>query len=537
MLRLLVRASILAVIAAACLMLPALGLLPTSSTTAVFPFRGGIDWEIVLCDYSDSAAVAAKYGISPQPYHNAQYYQDLFFTSGTQGMQDYIAAVSYGAAHITGHVHGWYHESITWEADSKTSRSTKVQHCLTAASATATAPYTQSGNQRVYVITSPGVDIGGYEESHAIGQDWTPVFNSAGVYSWTRHLTPLAEIAHEFGHGIGLGHSFSNDLTWVPNGYGANGEYDNQFDLMSAANIFGIQTTQFASAPPFLDAHHLDELGWLPMDRIVDVGALGVTSRTVTLASLTHPKTSGDLMARVLFDQHDQFHYYTVEFRTADGWDAGWANKTVPVCKDTPAAPICKTQPNLSIRYPNAMIMINEVQKNNISRTGSSGSNSYQNGSYYTSLHRQLGTFAGSGYGVPVQSLNENGVTISVVKISGDQATVKITTHFQPTRVNWTEYGPLTCKEGYVWRAADHLDYVCVTPANRQAAADENAAAASHRSGSGCAHNYVERGAYPGDNVCVTQSEHDQAQSDNKAAAGRFWNEAAYDPEGSDTRS
>jgi len=49
----------------------------------------------------------------------------------------------------------------------------------------------------------------------------------------------LLEIAREFGHGAGLNHSWSNDVTWKDVSWAGPGEYDNPWDLMSAASDAG----------------------------------------------------------------------------------------------------------------------------------------------------------------------------------------------------------------------------------------------------------------------------------------------------------
>ena len=83
------------------------------------------------------------------------------------------------------------------------------------------------------------------------------------------------------------------------------------------------------------------------------------------------------------------------------------------------------------------------------------------------------------------------------------------------------------CLEGYVWRQAYSGDYVCVTPAQRTQAQQDNAAAASRRSPDGgaygsqtCVQGYVWRQVVTNDDVCVTPAERSQVQADN-AAAGR----------------
>jgi hypothetical protein len=85
--------------------------------------------------------------------------------------------------------------------------------------------------------------------------------------------------------------------------------------------------------------------------------------------------------------------------------------------------------------------------------------------------------------------------------------------------------GPLpgqhTCIEGYVWREAFPNDFTCVTPAARQQAADDNAAAASRKASSGsatCKQGYVWREARPGDEVCVTPETRAQTAQQNAEA-------------------
>jgi len=408
------------------------------------PYRGAIAWSFILCKFSDS----------PTPPHDVNYYRNMTIVTGTKGLDDYVSAISYGKANLAGSVvHGWYTEPHTLAYEQGLSnRWQRVQDCLDAAAASATDPYVPPTGQRVYVITSPGVDLAGWENTAAIGGD----------------DVALPEIAHEFGHGIGLNHSWSNDVTWKDAAWAGGGEYDNPWDLMSAANVYVDPTGVFGGGPPLLNGHHLDEMGWVPKSRILTLGVDGILSREVTLAALTHPEASGSLLVRIPFDAGDRFHYYTVEYRTADGWDSG---------------------------IPANIVMINEVQNN---------------GSYYqTTLIRQLGSFAGTGDGPPVQSLDVNGVKITVKTMAGHQATVDVSTTFA-----------LPCAQGYVWREASAIDRVCVTGAVRAQAAADNAQAGSRHlpNSTTCVQGFVWREAYPGDVVCVTGATRAQAKADNAQA-------------------
>jgi len=408
------------------------------------PYRGAIPWSIILCKFSDS----------PTPPNDANFYRNMTIAPGTRGLDDYVKAISYGKVDLSGSVvHGWYTEPHTLAYEQGLSnRWQRVQDCLDTAASSTTDRYVPPAGQRVYVITSPGVDLAGWENTGAIGGD----------------EVALPEIAHEFGHGIGLNHSWSNDVTWKDASWAGGGEYDNPWDLMSAANVYVDPTGAFGGGPPLLDAHHLDELGWIPKSRILTLGVDGILSRTITLAALTHAEASGYLLARIPFDGSDRFHYYTVEYRTADSWDSG---------------------------IPASIVMINEVKNN---------------GSYYqTTLIRQLGADAGTGNGPPLQSISVNGVSIAVEGTSGNQATIKISTQFA-----------LACAQGYVWREASPIDRVCVTPATRTQTAADNASAASRHlpNSTTCVQGYVWREAYPGDVVCVTPATRAQARTDDANA-------------------
>ena len=88
--------------------------------------------------------------------------------------------------------------------------------------------------------------------------------------------------------------------------------------------------------------------------------------------------------------------------------------------------------------------------------------------------------------------------------------------------------GPDTCLFGYVWRETRATDRVCVTPATRTQAADDNAAHASRvQPGGGaygpntCRPGFVWRDAYANDQICVTPETRTQTAADNAAGNAR----------------
>jgi hypothetical protein len=92
------------------------------------------------------------------------------------------------------------------------------------------------------------------------------------------------------------------------------------------------------------------------------------------------------------------------------------------------------------------------------------------------------------------------------------------------------DFGPDTCKEGFVWReACGPGDHVCVTPDIRRQAQQDNSQANGRRQPGGgafgsdtCRQGFVWREACgPQDNVCVPVSTRTRAADDNRHARER----------------
>jgi hypothetical protein len=350
-----------------------------------------------------------------------------------------------------------------------------------AANGSGGAAFTPQSGRGLSVITWPSVDTyGGVGESMDGAEQ------------------PVAEFAHEFGHGLGLNHSWSNDYQYYSPT--AGGDYDNQWDEMSYGNVYtanALPENQFGGGPG-LDGYHLDFLGWLPMPRVVSFGADGVTSKTVTLAALNQPSAPGYLLVRIPINPNNPLHYFTVEYVTPTGFYSGIPGPVVLINEVT------QPGPELAPHYPPA-------------RNGPPG--------YYTTfLQRVLGKYLGSGDGPPDNYYNGTGFKIAVQNLYSDHATVHITDTAVSRGQAQAVYGPNSCVDGYVWRAADDLDYVCVAASVRaQVQADNGAAAQRHVQGSQqCVNGFVWRNAFPGDFVCVLPSVRAQAAQDNANTGGRY---------------
>ena len=278
--------------------------------------------------------------------------------------------------------------------------------------------------------------------------------------------------AHEMLHSYGMHHSYSDDTTFKLASWSGLGEYDDPWDQMSAMNIYTFQTARFGTSAVGLNAYQRDKLGWLPRSQIVNFGPAGAATRTMTLAPLELLTGAGARLVRIPFATNDPHRYYTVEFRKKTGWSAG---------------------------IPGDTVLIHEVK----------GGRSY--------LLRDRTTRD------PVQTLAANGVTITVGAISGNSASVQVKSTTAVTGVN----GPNACKAGFVWRAADETDYVCVTPAVRAETQEDNASQDGRWTtgpfGSRMCKPvlYVKRGAFSGDDMCVRSERREQALADNAAAGSR----------------
>jgi len=406
---------------------------------------GHTPWAVLLCKFSDQPQ-------EPQPpSYFAQFMTDA--GAGAGGLYDYWHDVSYGNIDFAGSVvKGWYTESVTLAQARTKSRYDRISDCINAASSAAVSPYTVPANYHIAVMVNAAFDAGS-----AGGR----VILDAG--SWD----DLSFAAHEMGHGYGLDHSFSSG----PSGCASNGEYGDAWDIMSAMCVSTRHAGAYRDGGPGLAGPYLDRLGWLPIHRVYTLGQEGTSSSAITLAALNHPEAAGYMLAKVPFDVTNPFHYYTVEFRRATGWDAG---------------------------IPRDTVLIHEVRADG---------------------HSYLITDNGGPEWQPGQTFQDaaHGISIGVGSIDSASSTATVT-------LTGTDY----CVQGYVWREATPGDHVCVTPQARAQAAADNGQAGAHRAPNGgaygpdtCLSGYVWREATPGDHVCVTPQTRAQASADNRQAAPR----------------
>lgn len=258
---------------------------------------------------------------------------------------------------------------------------------------------------------------------------------------------------------------------------------------MSWANNFGWQTSLFSNSGTGLNAYNLDRMGWVPMDRVFRFGEDGLFDKTLTLTALSEPRGTGYHMVRIPFNGTDNQQYYTVEYRVPDKWDRGITG--------------------------GSKVLVHEVAKKPATKCGT--------GAALESTYRSY--LLGTSLSAPIETIQMNGIRLYVLSkdATAKTATVRITS----TKALAPGYGPNACKSGYVWRQADSRDYVCTTPARRDAVQVENSLASSRRDPNGgaygsntCLTGYVWREAWPGDYVCVPAASRSTAKAENVASYG-----------------
>ncbi|KAF8073059.1 hypothetical protein HT031_000720 [Scenedesmus sp. PABB004] len=246
------------------------------------PARDAQAISVLLCATNDA---------TPPAKYTAQYYADLIYERGKGGLADYWDAVSYGNYNNVGStVRDWVTMPFTaaqelcpqsciddnqcnkacdlgtaWPDCHRCIRFTRATHCEQAHQR---AGYSvPAGSLRLFVV-HPALDFWGS--------------SGYGAYMGFDQVS-VTGLAHELGHGIRLQHSFSNDPNYRNTDGATPGEYDDPWDMMSAFNVYTINSPLGGLAGPSLIAYHMERMGWLPWPYIYTMGARGETSAKVLI--------------------------------------------------------------------------------------------------------------------------------------------------------------------------------------------------------------------------------------------------------------
>lgn len=251
---------------------------PSSASSA--SVVGNTPWAVLLCKYADSSAV---------PMTKAQAIT-TFTQPGNASMYDYWRDNSNGTIDLGGSVvDDWqaigkttdYHTGAGLTAD----RYKLVSDCIASHPNVKVTPTT-----RVLTLTNTanGHDSGGYQSS---------VYANATVLEGT-NIASLYFRGQEMGHAYGLNHAYDS-------GGDPSGEYRDEYDVMGN-NSVGL------SAP---DRY---ALGWLNGSR---VATRSTALPSYELSAPFHNTRPGWDAIRV-DDPTDATHFYMVEYRQQESWDA-----------------------------------------------------------------------------------------------------------------------------------------------------------------------------------------------------------------------
>lgn len=267
---------------------------------------------IVLCKFPDQTEEPQDVG----------YFQQLFGESGAgkRAVFDYWKDVSYGNLDLTGTVvKGWYTAEKNVGDFNTAARSDQIDTC--AKQAAAEVDFTKFAG--FAVITNHrnlnGPLFGGYGTWVIGGKSYTMGGMAA---EWDQQLSG---ILHESAH------LFQIDHNWRVSG---PTEYGDPYDIGSCLNCYGTTAHSFQGmGGPGLNAIRLAMSGWLPPTRVLsDFTTDSCTQRTVQMAALNHPEASGVQQSRipaaVPIGSVTTSDYYSVELRSATGWDAGFGADT-----------------------------------------------------------------------------------------------------------------------------------------------------------------------------------------------------------------
>lgn len=262
-------------------------------------------------------------------------FDDLFIRQSPKGDTPYdlFTTLTYGQLRLSGKVFGWF-----TGVDETGANLTKAK----------LASYPGGGDpgreQRVRAgirgAIKNGLNLDGYEVFVVISNANVDSFGGQGTIPDLKRSVGFAYLdsagwytrngGHEFGHALGLSHSFG---PYGGTDNSASGEYGDPFDLMSANNCFSYDGTNGQTGAG-LSVPNLLLQKWLPHDGIAYLADNDAIDDTVfTITALGRPNGAHPIAVGIQGASWPApgSHLHTVEFRRADGFDKGFPRDVVLV--------------------------------------------------------------------------------------------------------------------------------------------------------------------------------------------------------------
>lgn len=243
-------------------------------------------WAILLCKFKES-------DVEPFP---VQYYQDLFTGSATGplwNMPRFFRDASHGAIDLSGtKVFGWY----------KLNKTVNDYNVLGGAARNELVKWARAA------ATAKGVDLSPYFSVVVCTNLWQDIGASPGLTGVIAQgaNTPTPQLlGHEMGHIYGVKHSRRE---------GSDVDYNDPWDIMSAANCYSAKDSTFGLIGPLFNAANMRARAWLDESRVWKAAKSADT--TITLRPLARRDLSGYLAAELPGG-------LLVEFRVPKAWDGG----------------------------------------------------------------------------------------------------------------------------------------------------------------------------------------------------------------------